>query len=91
VLRVIRFALDTQLFCLKIESKKDEEEWNILIYSHSDWAGDSVNRISITGFIIYLLGTPICWRIKDQKGVTLSSSQAEYVAMSEALKEIRFA
>jgi hypothetical protein len=61
-----------------------------LVYSDSDWAGDSENRISITGFIIYLLGTPICWRSKGQKGVTLSSSEAEYVAMSEAVKEIRF-
>jgi hypothetical protein len=44
----------------------------------------------VTGFIIYLLGAPICWRSKGQKGVTLSSSEAEYVAMLEAVKEIRF-
>jgi hypothetical protein len=37
-----------------------------------------------------LLGASICWRSKGQKGVTLSSSEAEYVAMSEAVKEIRF-
>jgi hypothetical protein len=37
-----------------------------------------------------LLGAPICWRSKGQKGVTLSDSKAEYVAMSEAVKEIRF-
>jgi hypothetical protein len=30
------------------------------------------------------------WRSKGQKGVMLSSSEAEYVAMSEAVKEIRF-
>jgi hypothetical protein len=39
---------------------------------------------------MYFLGDPICWRSKAQKGVTLSSSEAEYVAMSEAGKEIRF-
>jgi hypothetical protein len=39
---------------------------------------------------MYLLGVPICWRSKAQKGITLSSSKAEYVAMSEAVKEIRF-
>jgi hypothetical protein len=33
---------------------------------------------------------PICWKSKGQKGVTLSSSEAEYVSMSEALKVIRF-
>jgi hypothetical protein len=37
-----------------------------------------------------VLGVPICWRTKGQKGVTFSSSEAEYVAISEAVKEIRF-
>jgi hypothetical protein len=59
-------------------------------YSNSDWAGNPETRISMTVFIIYLHGTPICWRSKGQKGVTLSISKAEYVAMSEAFKEIRF-
>jgi hypothetical protein len=44
----------------------------------------------VTGFIIYLLGAPICWRSKGQKCVTLPSSKAEYVSMSEAVKEICF-
>jgi hypothetical protein len=37
-----------------------------------------------------LLGAPICWISKGQKGVTLSSSKAEYVSISEVAKEIRF-
>jgi hypothetical protein len=47
-------------------------------------------RISVTGFIVYLQNVPVCWRSKAQRGVALSSSKAEYVAMSEAVKEIRF-
>ena len=68
----------------------ENEEWDMVSYSDSDWAGNPDSRISVTGFVIYLLGAPICWRSKGQKGVTLSSSEAEYVAMSEAVKEIRF-
>jgi hypothetical protein len=89
ILRVI-IVFDTQFFCLKMQPNKDEEDWNLLVNSDIDWAVDSENRISITGFIIYLLGTTICWRSKGQKGVTLSSSEAEYVAMSEVVKDIRF-
>jgi hypothetical protein len=39
---------------------------------------------------VYLMNVPICWRSKAQRGVTLSSSEAEYVAISEAVKEIKF-
>jgi hypothetical protein len=44
----------------------------------------------VTGFIIYLLNVPIRWRSKSQKGVTLSSTDAEYVTISEAIKELKF-
>jgi hypothetical protein len=60
-----------------MKTKKDEEEWNILVCSDSHWAEDSENRTSITRFITYLLGTPICWRSERQKGVTLSISETE--------------
>jgi hypothetical protein len=38
MLKVARFVLDTQLFCLKMEPKKDEEDWNLLVYCVSDKA-----------------------------------------------------
>jgi hypothetical protein len=60
------------------------------VFCDSHWAGDSETRIIVTGFILYLMNAPVCWRSKSQKGVTLSSSEAEYVAMSEALKEVKF-
>jgi hypothetical protein len=60
------------------------------VFSDSDWAGDPEIRISVIGFIVYLQNVPVCWRSKAQRGETLSSSEAEYVVMSEAVKEIRF-
>jgi hypothetical protein len=44
----------------------------------------------VTGFMVYLQNVSVCWRSKAQRGVTLSSSEAEYVAISEAVKEIKF-
>jgi hypothetical protein len=60
------------------------------VFCDSDWAGDSETRISVTGFILCLMNVPVCWRSKSQKGVILSSSEAEYVAISEAVKEVKF-
>jgi hypothetical protein len=36
------------------------------------------------------MNVPICWRSKSQKGVTLSSIEAKYVAIFEAVKELKF-
>jgi hypothetical protein len=90
LLTVIRFVLDTKNFCLKILPKINNSSWNLKVIRDSDWAGDPETRISVKGVIIYLQGAPVCWRCEAQKGVTLSSSEAEYVAISDPVKEINF-
>jgi hypothetical protein len=90
MLRVMKFVVDTKQYCLKMRPIEEGKDWDLVPYCNSDWAGDAETRISFTGFIINLLGVPNCWRSKGLKGVTLSSSEAEYVAIPEAVKEIRF-
>jgi hypothetical protein len=90
MLQIIKCVLDTKEYCLKLAPELENEELNMVSFSDSEWEGDRDSRISVTGFVMYLLGAPICWRPKRQKGVTLSSSEAEYVAKSEGLKEIRY-
>ena len=60
------------------------------MFTDSDFGGDKDTRISITGYILYVLGVPVSWKSKSQRSVTLSLSEAEYVALSEAAKEIKF-
>jgi hypothetical protein len=60
------------------------------VFCDSDWDGDPKTRISVTGFIVYLQNVPVCWHSKAQRGITLWSIKAKYVAMSEAVKEIKF-
>ena len=89
--RVIKFVLDTRTFGLKIEPKLgDKEKWSMTIYTDSEYAGDTETRISVGGFIVFLLGVPILWKSKAQRSVTLSSAEAEFVSLSEAAKEIKF-
>jgi hypothetical protein len=91
-LRVVKHTIDTKNLALKIAPIKpvDEDHWSIVVYSDSDYAGDRETRVSIAGFVIYLLGVPISWKSKGMKSVALSSSEAEYVALSEAAKEVKF-
>ncbi len=56
-------------------------------YSDSDWAGDKDSRKSTSGFIFMLNGEPVSWCSKKQPTVALSSTEAEYIALTLAAKE----
>jgi len=86
---VIKYAINTKDKDLKLQPKDTDDKWRIRTYSDLDFAGDKVARISVTGYIIYFMNVPICWRSHGQKGVT-STTEAEYVACSEVVKEILF-
>jgi hypothetical protein len=58
--------------------------------SDSEYAGDTDTRISVYGYIIYFCGAPIAWKTKSGKSVTLLSTEAEYFALSDIVKEVIF-
>ena len=91
LLPVIRYVLDMKNLGLKIESTGNSNKpWEIICFSNSEYSGDPVSRRSISGFILYVLGVPVSWQSKLQKCVSLSSSEAEYIALSEAVEEVMF-
>jgi hypothetical protein len=84
-------SLTPKPFGLKVQPRLENNlEWDLKIYCDSNWAFVPKIRVSVTGFIIYLLNLTICWRSKSQKGVTLLRTEAEYVAISKAVKELKF-
>ena len=54
----------------------------------SDFGSDPDTRKSMTGYLMSLNGGAISWRSSRQGGVTLSSSEAEFVAASQAGQEV---
>lgn len=65
-------------------------EPELLGYCDSDWGGDIGTRRSTTGYIYLFRGSPIAWSSKLQKTVALSSCEAEYMALKEAIKEQQY-
>ena len=57
-------------------------------YCDSHFAGDKDKRISVTGFCVYVCGCLVSWKTRGQKHVTLSLTEAEYVAVLELCQEI---
>ena len=54
-------------------------------YSDADWAGDYADRKSTSGYVFLLMGAPVSWGSKKQSSVSLSTSEAEYIALSLAI------
>ena len=56
-------------------------------YCDADFAGDLDTRRSTTGFVFILSGGAICWSSRLQPTVAVSTSEAEYMASAQAVKE----
>jgi hypothetical protein len=54
----------------------------------SDWAADQDTRRSHTGYVLMLNGGAISWRSRRQDSVSLSTSEAEYIAASQCGQEV---
>jgi hypothetical protein len=66
------------------------EKYMLKGVSDSEYAGDKDTCISVYGFAIYLIRSPIPWKSMSGGTVTLSLTEAEYFAMSECAKEFIF-
>ena len=89
LLRCIKYV-DTTKHYGTFALKSTAEYYSINAFCDSDYAGDYETRRSTSGYIIYINGSPIVWKSKGQERVAYSSTEAEYIAMSNACKEIMF-
>jgi hypothetical protein len=58
------------------------------VYSDSDWGSDSGDRKSVSGYVVFLAQGPVAWRSVKQRIVAQSTCEAEFIALSEAIKEL---
>jgi len=93
VKRIVRYLVGTADKGILFEPNLDE---GLDTYVDADFAGlygyeeeqDPVSVKSRTGYVLTLFGCPIIWASKLQTEITLSSTAAEYVAFSMAMREL---
>ncbi|PIL29731.1 transcription factor [Ganoderma sinense ZZ0214-1] len=56
-------------------------------FSDANWGSSTEHRHSISGYVFTLDGGTISWSSKKQNIVALSSTEAEYIALTHATKE----
>jgi hypothetical protein len=84
-LGVVAYLSNTRTVGLTLggKGKRPLEGW-----VDADWAGCRETRRSTTGWIIELDDSPIAWSSRRQATVSASTTEGEYIAISEAGREI---
>jgi hypothetical protein len=85
VKRVFRYLRGTSDCDVLFDGKSPIE--GPIVYSDADWAGNPIDRKSISGYTAILSGAAISWSSKKQSTVALSSTEAEYIAAARATQE----
>jgi hypothetical protein len=67
---------------------KGKESEGFIAYADADWAGDVNSRKSVTGYVIKLAGGPVSWLSRKQKTIVLSSTEAEYMCISDTSRQV---
>ena len=84
VKRILAYLAGTSHFGLLFDGNKEEK---LIGYSDSDFAGNVDNRRSVSGLLFMLCGSSISWASRLQRCVSLSTTEAEFIAACESTKE----
>ena len=83
---LLRYLKGTRELRITYEPSRE----NLFCHSDADYGNCKMDRKSYTGFLLILAGAPIAWEARKQPTVALSSTEAEYMAITSAAKEVMF-
>src|SRR6266496_1040020 len=81
------FAISKAQENLAIIYKRQEHNLTIIGHSDLDWAADANDRKFCTGYCFIVHGGPATWNSHKQTTVAHSSTDAEYMTISDASRE----
>ena len=84
--RLLRYVKTTIEYSL-VFTRSDSGNLKLKGYTDSDYAGDISDRKSTSGYIFMYGECTISWNSSKQKILSLSSTEAEYIGLTNAAKE----
>lgn len=85
-LRIVKYLNGTKEHRLNLNCANKPQ--HLLAYSDANFAECKIEMKSNSGLICFVNGGPIVWRCRKQTNVALSTTEAEYYAITEAAKEV---
>lgn len=86
VKRIMRYLKGTTTFGVTYGRTADNSR--IIAYSDADHGGCTMTGRSTTGIVCYYGGGPVSWQSQRQGSVSMSTTEAEIVAASDATREL---
>ncbi|KAJ1038120.1 hypothetical protein NDA10_005296 [Ustilago hordei] len=87
--RVLRYLESTRQVGLVYRASESQEP--LVAHSDANWASDAtIQRRSTSGSVALVYGNPVAWKSATQKCVSLSAVEAEFIAATEATREVLF-
>ncbi|GMF58873.1 unnamed protein product [Phytophthora fragariaefolia] len=83
--RVLKYLKGTSTYGLLLDGKTRDGTYEV--YTDASFACQSKERKSVTGYVIQMAGASVSWCSSKQGGVSLSTAEAELIALSEGAKE----
>lgn len=84
---ILRYLKNTVDVGLVFDKKLHPHSNQVVGYVDADYAGDLDRRRSLSGYIFSLCGSAISWCASLQSIAALSTTEAEYIAATEGVKE----
>lgn len=81
VLRYLKLTVNVGLEYVR------NNENNFCCYVDADWGGDTHDRKSVSGFVFKLFNNTLLWVTRKQTCVSLSTTEAELVALCDAVRD----
>jgi hypothetical protein len=92
VWRYLKRTKNAELSMASVDPSKHVKPWDLggslSGLSDADWAGCSETRKSHTGWLVRAAGASMAWLSRRQENITMSSTEAELVAVNDLANEV---
>jgi len=84
IFRYIKGSLNTKL-CISLKNPQGDR---VLAFFDFSWADDIEDKRSTFGYVVLFGTTPLIWKSRKHKVISLSTTDTEYVAATEVTRDI---